>query len=75
MSALAQPHSSLVRADTTEISKNPKFFTPKSVVVRLSGTPSPLAADVFYGRPFIRIAKNIMIPLQYFFIYELWTYR
>jgi len=34
MSALAQPPSPLVRADTLKISKNPKFFAPKSADVR-----------------------------------------
>jgi len=35
MFALAQPPSSLVRADTPKISKNLKVFAPKSVDVRI----------------------------------------
>jgi len=35
MSELAQHSSPLVRADTPEISKNPKFFASKSAEVRI----------------------------------------
>jgi len=39
--------------------KNPKYFAPKGVdvriwrtlLVRTGQTPSPMTADVFYGRP------------------------
>jgi len=60
--ALAQsPSPYFVHEDIPQISKNPKFFAPKRADVRMWRTspvhkyphwtiPSPLTADVFYGR-------------------------
>jgi len=57
MSALAKPLLPLVRAGTSKISKNPKFFSPKIADVRIWRTPLSAKCphwtnpSPFYGRP------------------------
>jgi len=69
-------HSPLVRAETPQILKKPKFFASKSAEVRiwwhslptslsaLDNPLSPLTADVFKGQPLVKILKREKVEKQ-----------